>query len=192
MAGAHAPDPKRGDRLLAQLTSQHPLQPFSKTYFLPSREPDIFTYAREWRRIFDPGKEPPASRLLEPPQFESRLTLAQLIRFLKNPVQYFFNQRLNVYFEDIQVTTLDQEPFALDHLAPFGLGIQLLKAGLAADSTDSAAAVEQDLLARNVIPERLSSYGRGESEPRATNATEEGRRLNRRVEIIIVPVVADS
>jgi len=55
-----------------------------------------------------------------------------------------------------------------------------------------AAAVERDLLSRKVIPERLSSYGKGESQPRATNATEEGRRLNRRVEIIIVPVVADS
>lgn len=42
---------------------------------------------------------------------------------------------------------------------------------------------------RNVNPLRLESYGRGKSEPRADNATEAGRTLNRRVELWIVPVV---
>lgn len=52
-----------------------------------------------------------------------------------------------------------------------------------------AGAVEQYLLNTGVIPERLSVYGMGEEAPRATNATEAGRRLNRRVEIIIEPIV---
>jgi exodeoxyribonuclease V gamma subunit len=161
VAGSHAPDPKSGDRLLAQLTCQHPLQPFGKTYFQPNREPDIFTYAHEWRRIFDPGKESTPIRPLDPQQFESRLTLDQLIRFLKNPVQNFFNQRLNVYFEDIRVTTLDQEPFALDPLAPFGLGIQLLEAGLAADGANCSAAVEQAVRHMRLTGE-LPMHGFGE------------------------------
>jgi exodeoxyribonuclease V gamma subunit len=161
VAGAHAPDPKGGVGVLAQLTCQHPLQPFSKTYFQPTRQGDIFTYAHEWRRIFDPGKKPSAIRPLPPPQCEFRLTLDQLIRFLKNPVQSFFNQRLNVYFEDIQVTTLDQEPFTLDRLAPFGLGVQLLKAGLAAGSTDSSAAVQQALGHMRLTGE-LPMHGFGE------------------------------
>ncbi|MBT8339372.1 MAG: exodeoxyribonuclease V subunit gamma [Desulfatitalea sp.] len=160
-AGADSPDPKDGDRLLVQLTCQHPLQPFSKTYFQPTRASDIFTYAHEWRRIFDPGKEPAAIRPLDPPPFESRLTLTQLIRFLKNPVQTFFNQRLNVYFEDIQVTTQDQEPFALDRLAPFGLGVQLLEAGLAAVASDSSAAVEQAVRHMRLTGE-LPMHGFGE------------------------------
>lgn len=37
---------------------------------------------------------------------------------------------------------------------------------------------------------RLSSVGQGETQPRATNATEAGRQLNRRVEILVQPVVA--
>lgn len=53
-----------------------------------------------------------------------------------------------------------------------------------------AEAVKQYFLAQGVIPERLDAYGRGESEPRASNATPEGRTLNRRVEIIITPIVA--
>jgi exodeoxyribonuclease V gamma subunit len=143
VAGCEAPGQDNGDRLLAQLTCRHPLQPFSQTYFQPQKVPGLFTYAHEWRRIHDPRKERPAIWRLDPPRFETRLGLAQLIRFLKNPVQNFFNQRLNVFFDEVQVATEAQEPFALDRLAPFDLGTRLLEAGLAADPEDSAAAVER-------------------------------------------------
>ena len=53
-----------------------------------------------------------------------------------------------------------------------------------------AAAVDGYLLQRQVIPQRLSAYGRGEEEPIATNATPEGRQRNRRVDITIIPIVA--
>ncbi|GAB4513662.1 MAG: OmpA family protein [Sulfuricaulis sp.] len=54
-----------------------------------------------------------------------------------------------------------------------------------------SGAVADYLRAKGVISQRLVSVGQGESSPRATNATEEGRRLNRRVEIVVEPVVAD-
>jgi outer membrane protein OmpA-like peptidoglycan-associated protein len=38
-----------------------------------------------------------------------------------------------------------------------------------------------------VAPQRVSTEGRGESQPRATNETEAGRQLNRRVELLIIP-----
>lgn len=40
---------------------------------------------------------------------------------------------------------------------------------------------------RGVAPSRIITTGRGESEPRATNTTEAGRQLNRRVEMLIIP-----
>jgi outer membrane protein OmpA-like peptidoglycan-associated protein len=47
-----------------------------------------------------------------------------------------------------------------------------------------------DYLTRKGIPwQRLVTEGRGFSEPRASNATEAGRQLNRRVELLIKPVV---
>ena len=55
-----------------------------------------------------------------------------------------------------------------------------------------AQAVHNYFLQKNVVPQRLESQGLGESAPRASNATDEGRQLNRRVEIIIEPIVADQ
>ena len=58
-------------------------------------------------------------------------------------------------------------------------------------SEKRAGAVAQYFLTRNVIPQRLSAYGKGKSEPIASNATPEGRQRNRRVDISIIPVVAN-
>jgi outer membrane protein OmpA-like peptidoglycan-associated protein len=44
---------------------------------------------------------------------------------------------------------------------------------------------------QNVNSLRLESYGKGETEPRADNGTEAGRTLNRRVELWILPVMAN-
>lgn len=48
------------------------------------------------------------------------------------------------------------------------------------------------LQSRNVLSDRLDSYGKGEKEPRASNDNESGRQLNRRVEIWIVPIVENK
>jgi outer membrane protein OmpA-like peptidoglycan-associated protein len=45
------------------------------------------------------------------------------------------------------------------------------------------------LIERGVPTARLRTEGRGEDEPRDSNATEAGRQLNRRVEIFLKPVV---
>jgi outer membrane protein OmpA-like peptidoglycan-associated protein len=55
-----------------------------------------------------------------------------------------------------------------------------------------AGAVEQYLMASQVAPVRMRSLGYGEANPVSTNRTAEGRTLNRRVEIIIIPVTADT
>ena len=52
-----------------------------------------------------------------------------------------------------------------------------------------AYSVSDYLQSRGVDPSRMRAEGRGESEPRDTNATEAGRQLNRRVEIYLKPIV---
>ena len=55
-----------------------------------------------------------------------------------------------------------------------------------------AASVSAYLVSRDIRPDRLISVGAGESRPVASNDTEAGRQLNRRVEITIVPLTNDG
>lgn len=58
------------------------------------------------------------------------------------------------------------------------------------DLSERRAQAVGDYLASYGVPrQRLRTEGRGEREPRATNATEAGRQLNRRVEIFVKPIV---
>ena len=52
-----------------------------------------------------------------------------------------------------------------------------------------AQAVVDYMLTRQVAQQRLAAYGRGKNQPIGDNKTEAGRAQNRRVEILIVPVV---
>ena len=52
-----------------------------------------------------------------------------------------------------------------------------------------AQAVAEFFDAKNVNPLRLAVSGKGETEPVASNRTEAGRELNRRVEIYVEPIV---
>lgn len=54
-------------------------------------------------------------------------------------------------------------------------------------SEQRAVAVTSILVNGGVSPARLTSYGRGEDQPVASNLTPEGRAQNRRVDIIVVP-----
>ena len=56
-------------------------------------------------------------------------------------------------------------------------------------SEQRAASVMSYLQNQGVIPQRLSAYGMGPDKPLASNATEAGRAQNRRVEIIIEPIL---
>lgn len=55
-----------------------------------------------------------------------------------------------------------------------------------------AASVQSYLLNQGVRPVRLASIGFGETRPIATNETPEGRARNRRVEIILTPIIEDG
>jgi outer membrane protein OmpA-like peptidoglycan-associated protein len=54
-------------------------------------------------------------------------------------------------------------------------------------SEDRAKSVAWYMEDGGVAPQRVGTEGRGEAQPRATNETEAGRQLNRRVELLIIP-----
>ncbi|MDH3387895.1 MAG: OmpA family protein [Gammaproteobacteria bacterium] len=55
-----------------------------------------------------------------------------------------------------------------------------------------ANSVAQYLLAKGVVAARIESVGFGENHPIADNSTEEGRSLNRRVELSLVPITINT
>ncbi|WP_293627124.1 OmpA family protein [Salinisphaera sp.] len=56
-------------------------------------------------------------------------------------------------------------------------------------SQQRAQSVAQFLTSRGVDSQRVLTWGRGKSEPIASNSTESGRAQNRRVDIVIKPIV---
>ena len=59
-------------------------------------------------------------------------------------------------------------------------------------SEQRAASVQTYLANSGVQPVRLHAIGMGETQPIADNATQEGRAANRRVEILLTPIVEDG
>ena len=55
-------------------------------------------------------------------------------------------------------------------------------------SEKRAASVQNYFATKGVQPVRMRAYGMGETQPIADNATEAGRRANRRVELLLTPV----
>ncbi|MBF7730735.1 exodeoxyribonuclease V subunit gamma [Pseudomonas sp. N040] len=102
--------------LLAALTTEHPLQPFSTAYFGAQAGADgLFTYSHEWREVHTPTAVQVA-QALPPLQQDSPLNLRQLAGFLRDPVTAFFEQRLKVHFDEDELASCDDEPFELDAL----------------------------------------------------------------------------
>jgi exodeoxyribonuclease V gamma subunit len=88
----------------------------------------LLTYAREWREAHGEQPAGDAASALPPYELESgnRLKLADLVNFLRQPVRYFFRQRLGVMFGDAALVGEDEEPFSLDALERYLLEDQLL------------------------------------------------------------------
>jgi exodeoxyribonuclease V gamma subunit len=122
-----------GKAVLHALTTEHPLQPFSPRYF--EHNPRLFTYAREWRDVHEAVGRLEAGEL-PPMELPQSLSLKPLQRFLRNPVQIFFNQRLNVWFDTLEEMPQEHEPFRFNRLDQYRLGSDLIDAGLKADTPE--------------------------------------------------------
>lgn len=122
-------EPDQGEALVDALSLEHPLQPFSIRYFQEG-QPALFSYAREWQSVHEPGA--PLAPVEDLPPFEpdGPLGLEVLANFLRNPVKHFYTQRLKVHFEALQGALEEAEPFILDGLQHYSLSTHLLEAAL--------------------------------------------------------------
>jgi len=114
--------------LLKALTTEHPLQPFSRRYFLNSNSNGVdglYSYAREWRAAYGvvPGASARPERF-DPPR-PAPLTVAQLAAFFKQPAEAYFRERLAVRFPRQDQDADDDEPLALQGLDGWALDADL-------------------------------------------------------------------
>jgi len=112
--------------LLTALTTEHPLQPFSRRYF--EGDGALFSYAREWAALHRRHGAAAAAPALPPFEPDGALPLETLQNFLRDPVRHFFVQRLKVHLDEEVQAQLDEEPFALDGLQRYQLQQELLGA----------------------------------------------------------------
>ncbi|NMM81346.1 exodeoxyribonuclease V subunit gamma [Acidovorax sp. SRB_14] len=160
--------------VLAQRTTEHPLQPFSRRYF--EGRDGLWTHAREWRSAHavpalaesahsGPEEGGAASALAlvsaAPHGIPVPLSVKQLARFLRHPVKTFFAERLGVVFDAAEEDRADDESFGIGGLEEYGV-VRALVDGVLADmaqgppgreGVDVAALVEVRL-------ERLRRAGR--------------------------------
>ncbi|HDN9016993.1 TPA: exodeoxyribonuclease V subunit gamma [Aeromonas salmonicida] len=129
-------DEASGERLLKHLVVEHPLTPYSRSYFYPEAESRLFTYAADWLPALNPMRGAAnfqSGELPLPPEWgrEQGLELAELLRFYRQPAKYFLNRRLKVWFELNEANIEDSEPFELDGLQHYQLKALLLDSHLA-------------------------------------------------------------
>lgn len=123
----------------------HPLHPFSPLYFGPpdaKKYQPLFSFSQEQCKIAISqaamermGDRPEKALFLAPdfhlaqdpdtdsgPDPTSHLTLADLVRFFRNPLEAFITGGLNLSFAAIEEAAPDREAFQLSGLDRYGLG----------------------------------------------------------------------
>ncbi|MDP4299658.1 exodeoxyribonuclease V subunit gamma [Leptothrix discophora] len=120
-----------GEARLAAITTEHPLQPFSRAYFEavddgPGRPPRLSTHALEWRAVhehrLDEDLPAPIERGATTAAVPATLKVDQkrLLAFLRNPARDHLAERLGIRLEDLadaaRLGCGDDEPMTLDGL----------------------------------------------------------------------------
>ncbi|CAH0526742.1 exodeoxyribonuclease V subunit gamma [Vibrio hippocampi] len=161
-------------KLIQHLVSDYPMVPFSANNYLvvdeAQHEPNYSSYASEWLATAERQAQntPPTAAnnviFKLPPivysQHEVELELTELQRFWRLPVQYLFNRRLQVNFDQQSFAIEEDEPFALNNLESFKLRQALLQAIVkspAEELTHLIAEFTQQQKAQGQLP--VGSFG---------------------------------
>lgn len=99
------------------LLVQHPLHGFSHKYFSGGKD-GLFTYLEGGSE----GNQQGALSLQEKSDYDfSEVTVDQLIRFYKDPIKWYINKELGIYFNDDNILIPEHELFDLDGLQQYQL-----------------------------------------------------------------------
>lgn len=130
--------PEAGERVLAHLTTAHPLQPFSRHYF-EGRHASLFTYDDHWEQahVVPVAQHTPLAQSDVP---DSALSVASLLQLLRAPMTLCAVERLGIRFQMPEAHDEDTEPFALDGREQFDFKQRLLAEGRTGEPLQAVAA----------------------------------------------------
>ncbi len=135
------------DNVRKHIVTRHRLQGFNPVYF--SADQRLFSYSHDnyagaralvsqkeklLQKSSSSDKEPNAFMQRELVVSEDNLktvTLAQLVKFIQNPTQYFLRNQLGIFLNQESDTLQDQEPFRLDGLSNYQISQELVEQILA-------------------------------------------------------------
>jgi exodeoxyribonuclease V gamma subunit len=129
-----------GPSLAEAAILDHPMQPFSPRAF---RDPAQPSFSESWQRgaqalLAGPQLQQPFfTGPLPLPEEAALVSLAQLVRFFKNPVAHLLGVRLDLRFEEEEEAVPDREPFALGSLETWQVGDRIVQALLAGQDLES-------------------------------------------------------
>lgn len=116
--------------LIKDITTDHPLTAYSTQYFLPNANERLFSYNERWLAAHNVTQVPAfLTRKLDPPEVDV-VELSDLIRFYRDPIRFFFEKRLQIFFSTDADVLSDEEPFESAGLSNYFLRKQLLSASL--------------------------------------------------------------
>ncbi len=129
-----------GPSLAAEATVEHPMQPFSPRAYR-ALAPSSFAapwYAGAQALLAGPQDQPPFFDGPLPLDDEADIvSLAQLVRFYRNPVAQLLRVRLELRFEEDEEAIPDREPFALNALEKWQVGERIVQALVAGEDAAS-------------------------------------------------------
>ncbi len=104
------------------ILQQHPLHAFSQKYF--DKNSSLFTYISE-----DENKHEQKTKLYQQTGNEleiNTINIQDLIRFFENPFKYYYNKKLQIYYQDNPSLLPDSEIFETDKLLEYFIKSDLL------------------------------------------------------------------
>ena len=115
--------------------TEHPLQPYSEKYNSPEH-PELTSFNQQWQqnKAFGQHETTFISQPLEDVNEQLPGNISQLIGFLSNPAQYFFQQRLGVRFDTETDQLRETESFVQDNLEKYQLAEHALALMISGDS----------------------------------------------------------
>ena len=116
--------PENGQTLCQALTTEHPLQPFSKKCF--NGTPETRQYGSLWFPLHEHGGETRFFPEPLPPVSPQTIHLGDLTRFWNDPIRFLLAERLGLRLHRHDEAVPEDEPFHLDFLTGYQLKNDLI------------------------------------------------------------------